>query len=249
MPQYEAVSSPTVALQVLAYPMFTIDWVSQSHTQARSGTTVGCTAQVSAPPDLGGYYNLVIKDNVGVLIQTGWRWLSRDEIDTPSLYWVMPARDLIGLRAECYNQGNELTSTYTMTPITLLIPTALTMTLDKTAVAPSELVTATGKLTRTDTGGGLAGQTVRIIYDATEAKVVTTASDGSYSAPFNAPATVKSYNVYARFAGAATAGLAASESQKVALAVGILAIPSWVIGVVAPLALGTILNLASARRR
>ena len=86
--------------------------------------------------------------------------------------------------------------------ILLEVPTSITLVLSPATVAPGGRVSASGRLTRRDTGAGLANMTVELYVNDTRVGTTRTGSDGRYSISFNAPTSAGVYTVRARFPGA-----------------------------------------------
>lgn len=133
------------------------------------------------------------------------------------VYITMPNRD-ITLQL---NAGHVVDTTYYMDDyknqdILLLIEidTQLTLNLNKTTAQPGETLTATGKLTRKDTGAGLGSQTVKLFIGTTQVTYTTTGSDGSYSMSFTAPSQTGTYNVYSKFEGSQASATLSILSQQ-----------------------------------
>jgi len=108
------------------------------------------------------------------------------------------------------------------------IPTALTLSVSPVTVAPGGSVRASGKLTRTDTGAGLAGMDIDILVNTTKVGTARTASDGSYTLTFTAPTVPGSYTVKASFAGVTLSVLLPSEA-KTEIYVGIAPPLPWTV--------------------
>jgi hypothetical protein len=113
--------------------------------------------------------------------------------------------------------------------ITIGVETAITISVSPVKVTPGSKINITGKLTRTDTGAGLAGMTVQIYWrePSTQIGTVTTASDGSYSFTYTIPSgtAAGTYYVKAVFPGY---GLYLSSSTEKTLEVSALPVElSW----------------------
>ena len=111
------------------------------------------------------------------------------------------------------------------------IKTSLTIAVSPaTTVSPGTLLTFTGKLTRTDTGMGVANQTIYLRHPPKK-KVVAegiTDSDGNYLIQISAPMKQKTYPYRAVFEG--TADLRQAESKILGVGVGVGVPPIWIIG-------------------
>jgi hypothetical protein len=142
------------------------------------------------------------------------------------VYITMPSRDItLQLSAGHIVDSSYYMDDYRQQDILLLIEvlTALTLSLNKTTASPGETLTATGTLTRTDTGSGLGGQTVYLLVDGSTVKNTTTASDGSYSMSFSAPTSTGAHKVKAEFRGAtASAILSVEYVRNYAIPISIL---------------------------
>ena len=197
-------SSPTVSLQS-GTPVASI----VSYTFPSSPQKAGTSLKVSFSIKNNGVYGYIywrLRDNrtleefgswVGVLApgeQRGW-----------DVYITMPSRDItLQLNAGHVIDSSYYLDDYKSQDILLLteIETQLTLSLDRTVVSPGATVTASGKLTRKDTGAGVGGQTIYLVLDSTTVKTTTTSSDGSYSMSFSAPSTAGTYKVHTEFRGA-----------------------------------------------
>jgi hypothetical protein len=61
------------------------------------------------------------------------------------------------------------------------ISTAITVSIDHSSGTAPLTVTCSGKLTRTDTGAGLAGKVVNLVVNGTVETTTTTDASGNYS--------------------------------------------------------------------
>jgi len=97
------------------------------------------------------------------------------------------------------------TGTYVDYTITIGVETTLTITVSPVKATPNTTLTITGKLTRKDTGTGLAGMPIEIYWREPTMKIATatTGSDGGYSATYTIPpgTTAGTYYVKAVFQG------------------------------------------------
>jgi len=118
--------------------------------------------------------------------------------------YPMPAHDL-RLRAEAYH--DDIVDSYMDKTITLVIKveTNITLTLQPSAIEPGGTYHYTGRLTRLDTGAGLAG--MEIIARRQEAGVWvevgrgTTDTEGYYDIAATAPTQTGTFNCEATFPG------------------------------------------------
>lgn len=113
------------------------------------------------------------------------------------------------------------TKTYPFTVLEVVIESALTIGVSPTPpVDPGASLIFSGKLTRPDTGAGLAGQTVDLEQPpGTKVKSGTTDSVGNYSIAATAPTTAGTYMYRTVFEG--TPGLTRAESRTLGVGIGV----------------------------
>ena len=177
---------------------------------------------------LAGTISLRIRDLDGATIWTGSITLAIDEYDFvyPKPAYPMPSRDL-RLRAEAYH-GTVVDSSMNKTVMLIVkVDTKTTLTLEPTSIEPGGTYHYKGKLTRIDTGAGLAAMS--IIARRHELGVWndvgsgTTDSSGNYDISVTAPLDVVEVLCEAAFPGVVP--FAASSAQA-SLGVGVLN-PIW----------------------
>jgi len=78
------------------------------------------------------------------------------------------------------------------------VNTELTISVDKTEVAPTDWIKITGKLIRQDTGEGIPDAAINLLVNGIPTDVVRTASDGSYSFDYRIPEEGR-YDIYTHF--------------------------------------------------
>ena len=133
--------------------------------------------------------------------------------------------------------------------VKLFVDTTTTLSLSPPSANPSQTVTASGRLTRNDTGAGLSGFKEDILLAGVLIGTAITDANGNYSFNLTAPATPGSYTVKAQFLGATTAGeVFGPSSRQVGLAVGIAAIVAPLTAIASLLG-GVTLAFLSSRRR
>jgi len=194
---------------------------------------------------LAGNIFLRIRDLDGATIWTGSITLAVDEYGYvyPKPAYPMPAHDL-RLRAEAYHDA--IVDSYFDRTVVLIVEvtTKTTLTLEPTSVEPGATYHYKGKLTRIDTGAGLAAMSIIARrYEAGAWKEVgsgTTDANGNYDIPVTAPDTTGELNCMAAFPGVVP--FAASYAQA-NLGVGIL--PVQVIWALAAASVGIGLVVAS----
>ena len=125
-----------------------------------------------------------------------------------------------------------------------LVETALTISAPS-SVEPGANISFTGRLTRPDTGAGLAGKTISLEHPpGTTAKTGTTDTNGNYTITVNAPTVEGTYQYRTSFAGNSVFG--SVFSRTLGLGVGVL--PAWVIPV-GVLALGiTLIGVSNMKK-
>ncbi len=108
-----------------------------------------------------------------------------------------------------------------------LIETSLTISAPS-SVEPGSTIRFTGKLTRPDTGAGLAGKTFALEHPpGTVIKSGTTDANGNYTITVTAPTVQGTYQYRTSFAGNSVYGSVFSRT----LGLGVGALPAWVIPV------------------
>jgi len=194
---------------------------------------------------LVGAISLRIRDLDGATIWTGSITLAIDEYGYvyPKPAYPMPSRDL-RLRAEAYH-GTVVDSSMNKTVMLIVkVDTKTTLTLEPPSIEPGGTYHYKGKLTRIDTGAGLAAMS--IIAKRHELGVWnnvgsgTTDSSGNYDISVTAPLDVGEVLCEAAFPGVVP--FAASSAQA-SLGVGVLK-PIWA---VASAALGIALIMLGYR--
>jgi len=179
---------------------------------------------------LAGTISLRIRDLDGATIWTGSITLAIDEYDYvyPKPAYTMPSRDL-RLRAEAYH-GTVVDSYMDKTVMLIVrVDTKTTLTLEPTSIEPGGTYHYKGKLTRIDTGAGLAAMS--IIARRYELGVWndvgsdTTDASGNYDISVTAPLEVGEVLCEAAFPGVVP--FAASSAQA-SLGVGVLK-PIWAV--------------------
>lgn len=123
-----------------------------------------------------------------------------------TLTFTMPPKDLmVGLIYGHMVNSTSIVDGSEGFTILLSIPTALNLALSPTQVSPGATVNFSGRLYRTDTGGGLIGKTIELQkkIDSMLGTVTTvaTGSDGIYGGTFTAPLEPGTYRYRAYFAG------------------------------------------------
>lgn len=101
-------------------------------------------------------------------------------------------------------EPSTTTATLTVLRLEFLIPTKLTLEINQTSIRADtlEIVRFSGKLTRTDTGQGLAGKTVYITIPGESVPVpVTTDAGGVYGLVYGIKVPAGTYTVEARYQG------------------------------------------------
>jgi len=177
---------------------------------------------------LAGAISLRIRDLDGATIWAGSITLAIDEYDFvyPKPAYPMPARDL-RLRAEAYHD-TVVDSFFDRTVVLVVeVTTKTTLTLEPASVEPGATYHYKGRLTRIDTGAGLAAMSIITRrYEAEAWKEVgsgTTDANGNYDITVTAPDTTGEFNCMAAFPGVVP--FAASSAQA-SLGVGVLK-PIW----------------------
>ena len=141
-----------------------------------------------------------------------------------TLYRIEPGVEGYGVNGVTVNWNSfVINAVNNPPPSTGLLPTGVSLSMTPNPVPVGGLITQTGQLTRTDTGSGLAGQSVGIEYmnnvstpNWTLGGTVTTGSNGSFArTTTDSPAAIFQYR--ARFLGTST--YAASTSPIFALTV------------------------------
>ena len=177
---------------------------------------------------IAGSIGLRIRDLDGATIWTGSITLAVDEFGWvyPSPAYTMPNHDL-RLRAEAYHDTIVDSSFDRTIVIVVEVTTKTTLTLEPSSIEPGDTYHYKGKLTRIDTGAGLAAMSIIARrYEAGAWKQIgsgTTGADGKYDITVTAPSTTGEYNCMAAFPGVVP--FAASSAQA-SLGVGVLN-PIW----------------------
>lgn len=200
---------------------------------ARIGDPIDIAILVKNTGDLTGNFHVTIwSGRGGSLI-----WESEYvDIGAGGQYWfygqpitTMPNHDLTLLAESRHNHIIDEDSEK-IVPLIVPVDTALTLTLTPTLISPGGTYTYNGRLTRADTGAGLAGQSIILQRNGSEVGRVTTGSDGVYSGNVIAPTTVGSYNCKSIYQGNILLGYGASMRQA-----------TLTIGVSPPIPWGTII--------
>jgi len=209
---------------------------------AEEGDIIGSTAEplaigVRNVGTLAGRISLRIRDlDTAATIWTGSIDLAIDEFGWvyPAPSYPMPARDL-RLRAEAYHDA--VVDSYMDRTITLVVrvETKITLSLEPAAIEPGGTYHYVGRLTRVDTGAGLAG--MEIIARRQEAGVWrevgrgTTDAGGYYDIAATAPAEAGSYPCEAAFPGVVPfAAAAARVGLAVPVPIPIMALLPMAVG-------------------
>ena len=235
---YESVIGPQRTLQVQEYPLATL--VSYSApSRARAGASV--SVSVTIRNDGGaGYCNAQLEDRgTGAVLSGVGDTLAAGASATwpfPALP-TMPNRDWpLRIRYGHQEYGEQYWDGSRDFTIELSVPTGLSLTLSPTQVAPGESVSWYGTLTRTDTGAGLAGQTVVLQISPTWSQAATAITDsvGAFSGSFTAPGP-GSY-IYRPYYGGSASPLLyyeAATGEETGLAVSGVAAPKFPAKVIA----------------
>lgn len=176
---------------------------------------------------LDGKIRLRIRDLDGNTIWTGDITLTVDEFGWvyPAPSYTMPNHDL-RLRAEAYH--DSIVDSFFDKTVTLVVEvtTKTTLTLKPTTVEPGDKYHYKGKLTRIDTGAGLAAMSIiaRRYEDGawTDVGSDTTDAKGNYDITVTAPSVTGEFNCMAAFPGVVP--FAASSAQA---SLGVGALPVW----------------------
>jgi len=177
---------------------------------------------------LAGSISLRIRDLDGANIWTGSITLAVNEFGWiyPAPSYTMPNRNL-RLRAEAYH--DTVVDSYLDRTVVLIVEvtTKTTLALEPASVEPGKTYHYKGRLTRIDTGAGLAAMSIiPRRYEAGAWKEVgsgTTDANGYYDVSVTAPGATGEFNCMAAFPGVVP--FAASSAQA-SLGVGILK-PIW----------------------
>jgi len=191
---------------------------------------------------LAGAISLAVIDKYdNSIVWTGSITLAVDEFGWvyPAINYPMPARDLT-LRAQAYHA--LIIDSYIDKTIVLIVEvvTNTTLTLEPSSVEPSTTYRYKGRLTRTDTGAGLAGMAIIARREGVEVGSGTTGTDGSYNISATAPTATGSFNCMAVFPGVVP--FAASSAQA-GLGVGV--IPTQLVWAIAAAITGVSVVVAS----
>jgi hypothetical protein len=218
---------------------------------AEAGDIIGSASEplaigVRNVGSVAGSIKLRIRDLDGATIWTGSISLAVDEFGWvyPSPAYTMPNHDL-RLRAEAYH--DTIVDSYVDETIVIVVEvkTKITLTLEPSTVEPGDTYHYKGRLTRVDTGAGLANMS--IITRRYEAEVWvdvgsgTTNTDGYYDITVAAPGTKGYFNCMAAFPGITPF---TTSSAKADLGVGMLE-PIYIL---APAAVGATLVIMSYSR-
>ena len=248
-------SSTTVSITVLSFPKPIITTVSGAPAYAKSGDALSFKLSIRNDGGTGScWYN--VADTLGGTLASGNVSIGGSGGTVfVTLNCSMPNHDTtFRFRTgytDAFGYNVQTSSVDVVVALFVLVATALTLGLNKTNVVPEETVTASGKLTRTDTGAGLASQTVTIIEIDTSNLVsrqvgsVTTASDGTYSGSFASNVKPGTYNIQSSFAGGGT--LSASVSPTAGLGIRIVSAIGTLLDLL-PLVMGTGLVWYGKRR-
>jgi len=191
---------------------------------------------------LEGAISLAIIDKYdNSVIWTGSITLAIDEFDWvyPTLNYPMPARDL-ELRSQAYH--DLVIDSYLDKTVVLIVEvvTSTTLTLEPSSVEPGATYRYKGSLTRTDTGGGLAGMAIIARREGVEVGSGTTGADGSYDIAATAPTATGSFNCMAVFPGVVPFGASSADAE-----LGVSILPFQVIWAIAAASVGIGLVAAS----
>jgi len=207
---------------------------------AEEGDIIGTAAEpvsigVRNVGSLAGAISLAVIDKYdSSVIWTGSITLAVDEFDWvyPALNYPMPARDLT-LRAQAYH--NLVIDSYIDKTIVLVVEvvTNTTLTLEPSSVEPGAIYRYKGKLTRTDTGDGLAGMAIIARREGVEVGSGTTEADGSYDIAATAPTATGSFNCMAAFLGVAPFGASSADAE-----LGVSILPVQVVWALAAASVG-----------
>ncbi len=157
----------------------------------------------------------------------------------PTLAYPMPARNLV-LRAQAYH--DLVIDSYIDKTIVLIVEvvTNTTLTLDPSSVDPGATYHYKGRLTRTDTGDGLAEMSIIARREGVEVGSGTTGADGSYDIAATAPTATGSFNCMAVFPGVVPFGASSADAE-----LGVSILPVQVIWAIAAASVGIGIVVAS----
>lgn len=213
---------------------------------AEEGEIIGPTVDpvaigVNNVGSLAGTISLRIRDVDGATIWTGSITLAIAEFGWvyPALNYPMPASDLT-LRAEAFHDA--VVDSFMDKTVTLIIvvDTAITLTLDPTAVEPGAAYHYKGRLIRMDTGDGISGMTVIARREGVEVSSGITGIEGDYDIVATAPITQGSFNCQAAFLGVVPFAASSANAE-----LGISILPVQVIWSLAAASVGIGLLVAS----
>jgi len=217
---------------------------------AEVGDIIGSAAEplaigVRNVGSLDGKIRLRIRDLDGATIWTGDITLAVDEFGWvyPAPAYVMPTHDL-RLRAEAYHDS-IVDSFFDKTVVLVVaVATKTTLTLAPDEVEPGATYHYKGKLTRIDTGAGLAAMSIiaRRYEDGawTEVGSGTTDANGGYDITVTAPDATGEFNCMAAFPGVVPFS---SSSAQASLGVSVIK-PIWAL---ASASLGVALIMLGSR--
>ena len=215
---------------------------------AELGEIIGSTTEplsigVRNVGSLAGAISLAIIDTYdNSVVWTGSITLAIDEFGWvyPAPAYPMPNRDLT-LRAQAYHDL-VVDSSMDMTIVLIVrVDTAMTLTLEPAAIEPGGTYHYRGRLTRVDTGAGLAGMNIIARREGVDVGTGTTGSDGSYDIAVAAPTVVGSFLCMAAFPGVVPFGASSVEAR---LGVGVVLEP--LLWALAALSVGAGLTIAGS---
>ncbi len=224
-PQAELLESysPIRSLQVGSPPFGEIVYF-RVPAAARSGEPVGTSTMIKNTGDLHGSFYITLWDaeTGDKLFQSGKVGIGpgaqADFSFTGADGPTMPNRAL-ELLVQSHHDGGYDDLEQKRIPLLVAIATALSLSLNPELVSPGGTYTYSGKLTRTDTGGGVGGQ--GIILERYEAatwvmkKSVTTDEAGNYNGSVVAPTELGQYDCRTRYLGIIILGPSFSKTLKV----------------------------------
>lgn len=243
-PSYSSRQGLVVMLAVPAPVITGVIWPSSPKPRGAS-----CKNDVSYRNDGGdGDIFLRVVDSLGTVLASSVSSVAAGEVGTVSMYFNMPASDLIIFAQVGVGTTIMDTSDQYSLEVLLTIDTTLTLTLPASAEIGAP-VDFSGKLTRADAEPtGVQSIIVRDDVSGTLIATVQTSANGNYSGSFNAPTMKGTYYYASEFGGSSLAmyALGSSSSTPRRIAVGIEADErTYALKIFVPLAAGITILAAS----
>lgn len=231
--EYKPSTSPSKTLTVIGFPYGTVREFVIDYPQpggAYEGDHIEWHVRVANTGDSpGDFWVDVIDDDFGNVVWTSGKLNILPGADA----WfhtlngpIMPGRSWF-LLARAHHDAAVDGTMLNSIPIILIIATALSISIEPSTIRLEEDYLHSGRLTRVDTGAGIAGETVILNRGGAspDQRIAITDANGNYALYIPGPSSKGDFPCHTVYAGNVVLGYGGAVSRRVRLGVGVPEIP------------------------